>query len=138
MRFKDNLKKLMNEQGLNQTRISQLTGLSNACISLYLAGEREPPPARKRAIAKALGLQEDYFDQLLPAPEIQAAGLNLPIPIAAKLLGKSAEWLYAGLQQGVFPWGYAVKMKDWSYFISAPKFSEATGIPLETFMRSEQ
>ena len=43
-------------------------------------------------------------------------------------MGKSIQFVAKGLQDGVFPWGYAVKMKDWSYFISSVKFTEYTGI----------
>ena len=34
------------------------------------------------------------------------------------------------LRDGGFPWGYAVKMKNWSYFISSVKFTEYTGIDI--------
>jgi hypothetical protein len=50
------------------------------------------------------------------------------VAIAAKLMGKSTQWLAQGLRDGVFPFGYAVKMKEWSYFISSVKFTEYTGI----------
>lgn len=40
--------------------------------------------------------------------------------------------LIKGLQQGVFPWGYAVHTSDnrWSYFINAKRFAEVEGIAL--------
>ena len=53
----------------------------------------------------------------------------------SKLLGKSYNWVTKGLQDGVFPWGYAVKLKKWSYYINPEKFEEHTGIKLE---RSEK
>ena len=50
------------------------------------------------------------------------------VPLAAKLMKKSKEWVMQGLRDGVFPWGYAVKLTNWSYFISSVKFTEYTGI----------
>jgi hypothetical protein len=41
----------------------------------------------------------------------------------------SEQFVRIGLQKGVFPWGYAVKMSSrWTYFISPEKFTEHTGI----------
>lgn len=131
MRFADKLKHLMEELNLNQTEVCRLAGINNSSLSQYLSGHNEPRKERRQELARALGVQEGYFDELLPTAQIQPSGVyNLPAQVAAKLMGKSLDWLYAGLQQGVFPWGYAVKLKDWSYFISSEKFQEATGIDL--------
>lgn len=44
-------------------------------------------------------------------------------------MGASEQFIRVGLQKGVFPWGYAVKMSDrWTYWINPIKFSEHTGI----------
>lgn len=41
------------------------------------------------------------------------------------------EFVYQGLRDGVFPWGYAVKMgKNWSYYISPIAFSKHTGLAI--------
>jgi hypothetical protein len=41
----------------------------------------------------------------------------------------SEQFVRIGLQRGIFPWGYAVKMSSrWTYFISPEKFTEHTGI----------
>ena len=45
-------------------------------------------------------------------------------------MNKSKEWIMQGLRDGVFPWGYAVKLGKWSYFISSVKFTECTGIEI--------
>lgn len=48
---------------------------------------------------------------------------------AAELMNVSEQFIRIGLQKGVFPWGYAVKMSSqWTYFISIEKFQEFTGI----------
>ena len=54
---------------------------------------------------------------------------NVPVQVAAKLMNKNVEFLYMGLQQGIFPFGYAVKTSTkYSYYISSVKFEEYTGI----------
>ena len=54
---------------------------------------------------------------------------NVPVAVAAKLMNKNVEFLYMGLQQGIFTFGYAVKTSTkYSYFISSVKFEEYTGI----------
>lgn len=136
MRFKDKLKKLMTEQNITQAQVINLTGIGKSSISQYLSGKNEPSDKRKRQIAISLGVQEDYFDISNNSTTEEAIDLdvcvNLPVPVAAKLMGKSREWIMQGLRDGVFPFGYAVKLKEWSYFISSIKFTEFTGIQIPT------
>lgn len=121
----------MSELALSQVDVRKLTGIGASSISQYLSGKNEPSEARKKEIARALGVQEDYFNQFLPETKIQHDGVvNLPVPLAAKLMGKSEGWIRQGLRDRVFPWGYAVKMKEWSYYISSVKFTEYTGIEI--------
>lgn len=130
MTFAEKLKRLMKEQNLTQANVKTLTGIGASSISQYLSGKNEPSKKRKKEIAVALGVQEDYFDAFIPVAKIQKGAYNLPVKVAAKLMGKSAEWVYQGLRDGVFPWGYAVKLESWSYFISSVKFTELTGIKI--------
>lgn len=47
----------------------------------------------------------------------------------AKLMQVSPQFVRTGLQQGKFPWGFAIKMSGrWTYWISRQKFEESTGI----------
>ena len=47
---------------------------------------------------------------------------------AAKLLGKSEQFVRIGLQRGILPFGYAVKMSSkWTYHISEAKIYEYLG-----------
>ena len=42
---------------------------------------------------------------------------------AAKLMGVSSQFIRVGLQQGIFPFGTAVKMSSrWTYYINEEKF----------------
>ena len=44
----------------------------------------------------------------------------------------SEQFIRIGLQKGVLPFGYAVKMSNqWTYFISSQKFTEHTGIQVQ-------
>lgn len=128
MGFAEKLKGLMDGLGLTQSGLSALTGIGRSSISQYLSGRNEPSKARRQEIARALGVRADYFESPFPAAAAQPGGAGMPVGLAAKLMGKSREWVMQGLRDGVFPWGYAVKMKRWAYFISAVKFTECTGI----------
>ena len=49
---------------------------------------------------------------------IQKHPLNVPVPVAADLLGKSQMYIRTGLQNGRLPFGSAVKTSSqWSYHI---------------------
>lgn len=54
---------------------------------------------------------------------------RLTVRKTAELMNVSPQFIRIGLQKGIFPFGYAVKMsKQWTYFISKQKFKESTGI----------
>ena len=131
MNFAEKLKNLMGELDLTQSKLSDLTGIGKSSISQYLSGKNEPAKERQREIARALGVQESYFETLEPVAAVQHNRVvNVPVPLIGKLMRKSKEWVRQGLRDGVFPWGYAVKMTNWSYFISSVKFTEYTGIQI--------
>ena len=95
MNFKNKLKGLMDELGLSQSKVSELTGISKPNISQYLSGLHEPSAKRKREIAAALGVQENYFETFEPAATVQCDEvINLPVTLAARLMKKSKEWVY--------------------------------------------
>lgn len=51
---------------------------------------------------------------------------------AAKLLGKSQQFIRIGLQRGILPFGYAVKMSSkWTYHISEHKLYEYLGLDVQ-------
>lgn len=54
---------------------------------------------------------------------------RLSVSKVAKLMNVSEQFIRIGLQKGIFPWGYAIKMSTkWTYYVSPTKFTEATGI----------
>ncbi len=57
---------------------------------------------------------------------------RLTVKKVADLMEASEHFVRLGLQQEKFPWGYAVKTSSkWTYFISAVKFTEYTGIEIK-------
>ncbi len=131
MTFGNRLEEIMRKSDLTQRQVCDLTGLCPSSISQYLSGTHEPSKARKREIALALGMDENYFEFILPEFCIKNnAVFNLKPQLAAKLMGKSVNFIYAGLQDKRFDFGYAVKMKQWDYWISSVKFTERTGIEI--------
>lgn len=57
---------------------------------------------------------------------------TLTVKQAADLMGKTEQFVRIGLQRGILPFGWAVKItSQWSYFISRRKFEECTGIAAE-------
>ena len=57
---------------------------------------------------------------------------RLSVDQVAKLMEASKQFVRIGLQQGIFPWGYAVKTSSqWTYYINRQKFIEHEGIKVE-------
>lgn len=56
---------------------------------------------------------------------------KIPTAIAARVLGKSEDFIRFGLQQRAFDFGTAVKTGDnrWSYHISPKLLAEYSGVP---------
>ena len=54
---------------------------------------------------------------------------NVPVEQAARLLGKSKQFVRVSLQRGVAPFGFAVKVTGdkWSYHISPRKLNDYIG-----------
>lgn len=139
MKFAEKLKKAMQELNLNQRQVVTLTGKSKGSVSQYLSGKQIPSPDAQSAMAVSLGLDADYFTKdderlvILPASEVRDGKIPRLLPeVAATYLGMDKATVRKGLQQGVFPWGYAVQTSEhrWAYFINARRFAEVEGIAL--------
>jgi hypothetical protein len=51
--------------------------------------------------------------------------MSLKVKEVAERMNKSEQFVRIGLQRGIFPFGYAVKMSSrWTYHISKKKFFE--------------
>ena len=137
MKFSEKLKKAMQQLGLNQAQVVGMTGKSKGSISQYLSGKQTPSAEVQSDIAVSLGLAPDYFEQeeaqvVVMLKDAGAEGkIKRMLPEeAAVFLGMDKGTVRKGLQQGVFPWGYAIKTSEnrWAYFINAIRFAEIEGI----------
>lgn len=138
MTFSEKLKKAMHDLELNQRQVCGLTGKSKGSVSQYLSGKQIPSEKAQSDIAVSLGLDPDYFTTEEEKPVIVKEALTdgkirrmLPEE-AAVYLGMDKGTVRKGLQQGVFPWGYAVKTSEnrWSYFINANRFAAIEGVSI--------
>lgn len=135
MNFSEKLKNAMQQLGINQAKVVALTGKSKGSISQYLSGKQTPSEMVQRDIAVSLGLTPEYFEHEEAAVvKIAKTGSgyipSLDVAVAAKMLRMNHNTVRKGLQQGVFPWGYAIKTseKRWVYFINAARFAEIEGV----------
>lgn len=127
------MKKLMDDIGMNQNELSLATGISKSGISQYLSGKFKPGRKALKSIAKALGTSEAYLtgDLEEPVDQVSEQKNTLTVEQTARLMNKSKQFVRVGLQKGVFPFGYAVKLSGkFTYYISKQKFTEYTGIKI--------
>ena len=135
MRCSEKLKQAMQQLDINQVQVVGLTGKSKGSVSQYLSGKQIPSEQVQSDIAVALGLPADYFDQEESTVTFKPVHCEDGIPTltvgeVAKLMHKHTNTIALGLQQGVFPWGYAIRTSErrWSYFINAKRFAEIEGV----------
>lgn len=128
--FADGLRRIMSEKHVTQSELSKLTGIGKSSISQYLSGKVTPTIDRKAVIARVLGVDPEELDRGKAEKEPFEKIKRITVKDAAKILGVNHMTVRKGLQQGVFPWGYAVKTSEnrWSYVINAKKFSEDVGV----------
>jgi transcriptional regulator with XRE-family HTH domain len=129
MSFSKQLKKAMAKSGVTQSELSSRTGICKSAISQYISGKNEPKELTIHRIAKALGCSVDFLNSESEG-EIDAEDLkNVPIEQAAKMLGKSKQFVRIALQKGIAPFGFAVKLSGnkFSYHISPKKLAEYVG-----------
>ena len=137
MNFSDKLKSAMQQLGINQAKVVSLTGKSKGSISQYISGKQTPSTEVQRDIAVSLGLTPDYFEQNSEQVQLNVKGSadgikTLDVTEVAKVMHMNHNTVRKGLQQGVFPWGYAIKTseKRWVYFINALRFAEIEGVTI--------
>lgn len=139
MTFSEKLKKAMEDLNISQKQLVCMTGIGKSSISQYLNGKNIPSEKRQKDIAVSLGLEADYFEHETVAavsPKKIISNNNgirkMLVEDVAKIMGMNHNTIRKGLQQGVFPWGYAVKTSEnrWSYFINARRFAEIEGVTI--------
>ena len=133
MSFAKNLKSIMDERNMNQTDLSNLTGIGKPSLSQYLSGKNIPHRRRIFEIATALGVTTQ---RLTVATQIEDCELpqtisaqRISIEEAARRLGKSQQFIRISLQNGVAPFGFATKGSGstYDYHISPKLLDEYIG-----------
>lgn len=134
-----NMTRIMKKKGITGAALSEATGCSRAAISQYMNGVNVPSRNRLGDIAESLGVtveeleEQEHIDVKAEEQEIHVTQPTLSITQAARLMHKHVDYVKTGLIQGRpgFEFGSAVKISSrWSFFISAAKFTEVTGIPV--------
>ena len=131
--FAERLKNAMEQANMSQSALSEQAGASKAAISQYLSGKNIPKDAVKQKLAEALETSVDFLDGKNVSSDVNSAGealKNVPVEQAAKMLGKSKQFVRVALQRGIAPFGFAVKVSGdkWSYHISPRKLNEYLGV----------
>lgn len=127
MSFASNLKRAMCESCTNTTELAKAVGVSKSSISQYTSGTKFPSPGTLAKIAKALDCTAESLTSDEPPTEGSLTN-NISVAQAARILGKSEQFVRVSLQQGTAPFGFAVKNKtQYSYHISPYKLKEYMG-----------
>lgn len=65
---------------------------------------------------------------------------NLSVEVAARYMAVNPQFIRVGLQQGILPFGSAVRINGnrYTYYISPVKFCEFTGANIENITQSEE
>jgi len=133
MSFSERLKQAMVERNMTQAELSALTGIGKSSISQYVSGKNEPKEIALNKIAETLDCSVAFLNGDTQCSDMTADpnGLkNVPVDMAAKLLGKSRQFVRVSLQRGIAPFGFAVKLSGerFSYHISPKKLNEYIGL----------
>ena len=119
----------MKNKGYTITYLAKVIECPKSSMSMYVSGKVTPSKERAGKIADLLGLEAgELFERA--EKQIKADPDTMTVGEAARAMKKSELFIRLGLQQGIFPFGYAVKtgQQKYSYFISRRKFVDSTGI----------
>jgi len=123
----------MNEQNLNQTDLSNLTGIGKPSLSQYLSGRNIPYKSRVIEIANALGVTPERLTDRGAVVKCETPTIiscqKISIDEAARRLGKSKQFVRVALQNGAAPFGFATKGsgESYDYHISPKLLDEYIG-----------
>ncbi len=125
--FKDRLKAAMARENITAAELSRRLNVSRACISLYLEGKTVPSKKTMERLEKVLKIPDEVTDETF----------LVTLTRVAQVMHCSPDVVKAGLQQGIFPWGYAIRLgvnsdgrTNWSYKINRLRFAEIEHVEL--------
>lgn len=134
------MKQVMDEKGISQTELCAKTGIGKSSISQYLSGKNIPASFRLKQIADVLGVPVDWLIGVMEENKEAEYYKNLTPEQAAKLMGVGTQCVRQGLKNSTLPFGWAIKMPSgkFRYYISLKKFTEYTGIEVDTTVLSRK
>lgn len=122
--FVQRVKQAMNEQGISQSELVKITGISRSGISQYLSGKNIPRKKALTAIANALNVSPEWL--------VESDNKKITVQFIADLMNTTPQTVRIGLQQGEFPFGVALKVgsERYTYLFYPEKVKEYFGIKL--------
>lgn len=129
MSFASRLNQAMLERQVSQTTLAAAIGKGKSSVSQYISGKNVPKLEVQKQIADFLDCTVEWLNSDVPVNDNTEKGLkNVSVEQAAKMLGKSEQFVRVALQMGTAPFGFAAKNKTvWSYHISPKKLNEYIG-----------
>jgi transcriptional regulator with XRE-family HTH domain len=129
MSFASRLNQAMLERQVSQTTLAAAIGKGKSSVSQYISGKNVPKLEVQKQIADFLDCTVEWLNSDVPVNDHTEKGLkNVSVEQAAKMLGKSEQFVRVALQMGTAPFGFADKNKTvWSYHISPKKLNEYIG-----------
>lgn len=129
MNFAKRLKQAMDEKQITQVELAAAIGKGKSSVSQYIAGKNIPKEDVQKKIAEFLGCTVEFLNSEIDEIDQKEDNTkNISVAEAARLLGKSEQFVRVALQTGVAPFGFAVKNKSvYSYHISPKKLNEYIG-----------
>ena len=129
MSFASRLNQAMLERQVSQTTLAAAIGKGKSSVSQYISGKNVPKLEVQKQIADFLDCTVEWLNSDVPVNDHTDKGLkNVSVEQAAKMLGKSEQFVRVALQMGTAPFGFAAKNKTvWSYHISPKKLNEYIG-----------
>lgn len=126
--FAKNLRVAMEERRITLTELAGITGISKSGISQYLSGKVTPKSDFLVKLADALDVTVEWLLAVHTEDEEAPTG-RMTVSMAAKMLGKSEQFVRVALQNATAPFGFAVRMPSgrWSYHISPKRITEYIG-----------
>lgn len=91
--FVQRVKQAMSEQGISQSELVKLTGISRSGISQYLSGKNIPRQKALTAIADALNVSPEWL--------VEGDNKKITVQQAAELMGLDVQSVRIGIQQEV-------------------------------------
>ena len=126
MSFASRLKQTLDERQMSQAELAARIGKGKSSVSQYLSGKNIPKDDVQKKIAEVLDCTVEFLNNEDPGTErSDDVQKNISVAECAKRIGKSEQFVRVALQQGVAPFGIAVKNKTkYDYHISPKLLDE--------------